>query len=135
MPIKILPLTLKKQWFDMILSGEKKEEYREIKDYWGMRFLWSKDEIEWACWQEMLEDMKQPYRRHNGPKDLMDFFGVQFKGYEAIHFVNGYGSKRPAFDIEIENITIKRGKEEWGAEAGVFYFVFQLGEILKGVRA
>ena len=28
-------MTLKKKWFDMIKSGEKKEEYREIKPYWG----------------------------------------------------------------------------------------------------
>ena len=32
-------LTLKKQWFDMIVSGEKAEEYREIKPYWEKRFL------------------------------------------------------------------------------------------------
>ena len=32
-------LTLKKQWFDMILSGVKKEEYRDIKPYWEKRFL------------------------------------------------------------------------------------------------
>ena len=32
-----LNLTLKKKWFDMILSGEKKEEYREIKQYWRKR--------------------------------------------------------------------------------------------------
>lgn len=32
--MKILELTLKKKWFDMIKSGEKLEEYREIKDYW-----------------------------------------------------------------------------------------------------
>ena len=36
---KILHLTLKKKWFDMILSGEKKEEYREIKPYWDKRFI------------------------------------------------------------------------------------------------
>lgn len=29
----IVPLTLKKKWFDMIASGEKLEEYREIKPY------------------------------------------------------------------------------------------------------
>jgi len=32
-----LKLTLKKKWFDMISSGEKKEEYREIKPYWIKR--------------------------------------------------------------------------------------------------
>jgi len=35
--MKILHLTLKKKWFDMILSGEKTEEYREIKPYWNKR--------------------------------------------------------------------------------------------------
>jgi hypothetical protein len=35
--VKILHLTLKKQWFDMILNGQKKEEYREIKPYWRSR--------------------------------------------------------------------------------------------------
>jgi len=36
---KVLHLTLKKKWFDMIASGEKKEEYREIKPYWDKRFI------------------------------------------------------------------------------------------------
>ena len=35
--MKTLHLTLKKKWFDMILSGIKKEEYREIKPYWDSR--------------------------------------------------------------------------------------------------
>lgn len=30
-------LTIKKKWFDMILSGVKKEEYREIKPYYDSR--------------------------------------------------------------------------------------------------
>lgn len=40
---RVLHLTLKKKWFDMIASGEKKEEYREIKPYWIKRLkfdLW-----------------------------------------------------------------------------------------------
>lgn len=37
--MKVLHLTLKKKWFDMILSGEKKEEYREMKPYWHKRLL------------------------------------------------------------------------------------------------
>ena len=32
-----LHLTLTKNWFDLILSGKKKEEYREIKPYWEKR--------------------------------------------------------------------------------------------------
>jgi len=35
--MRILHLTLKKKWFDMIASGEKREEYREMKPYWHKR--------------------------------------------------------------------------------------------------
>lgn len=34
----MLTLPIKKRWFDMILSGEKKEEYREVKPYYERRF-------------------------------------------------------------------------------------------------
>lgn len=34
----MLTLPIKKKWFDMIKSGEKTEEYREIKKYYGTRF-------------------------------------------------------------------------------------------------
>lgn len=37
--MNILHLTLKKKWFDMIASGEKREEYREIKPYWSKRLI------------------------------------------------------------------------------------------------
>ena len=33
----MLTLPIKKKWFDMILSGEKKEEYREKTEYWERR--------------------------------------------------------------------------------------------------
>ena len=35
--MRILYLTLKKEWFDMIEAGIKTEEYREIKEYWEKR--------------------------------------------------------------------------------------------------
>lgn len=34
---KVLKLTLKKMWYDLILLGVKQEEYREIKEYWLKR--------------------------------------------------------------------------------------------------
>ena len=34
----MLTLPIKKKWFDMIKSGEKKEEYRDIKPYYDSRF-------------------------------------------------------------------------------------------------
>lgn len=38
---KILHLVLKQKWYDMIASGEKKEEYREVKPYWDKRLMWA----------------------------------------------------------------------------------------------
>lgn len=35
----MLVLPIKKEWFDMIASGKKKEEYREIKPYYDKRFM------------------------------------------------------------------------------------------------
>ena len=35
--MKVLHLTVHKQWFDMIASGEKTEEYRKIKPHWDSR--------------------------------------------------------------------------------------------------
>ena len=37
--MKTLDLVLKRKWYDMIASGEKTEEYREIKPYWIMRMM------------------------------------------------------------------------------------------------
>lgn len=36
---KVLHLTLMKKWFDLIKSGQKKIEYRDIKPYWTKRLL------------------------------------------------------------------------------------------------
>lgn len=36
---KVLTLSVKKEWFDKIVSGEKTEEYREIKPYWASRLV------------------------------------------------------------------------------------------------
>ena len=34
----MLTIPIKKEWFDMIKSGEKPEEYREMTLYWTKRF-------------------------------------------------------------------------------------------------
>lgn len=41
--MRILHLTLKKKWFDLIKCGEKKREYREDKPYWQKRLLEGED--------------------------------------------------------------------------------------------
>lgn len=43
--MKTVSMTIKRKWFDLILSGEKKEEYRERKKYWIRRLLYGDDVI------------------------------------------------------------------------------------------
>ena len=40
MYMKILDLPLKKEWYNMIDSGIKTEEYRELKPFWANRLLY-----------------------------------------------------------------------------------------------
>lgn len=40
----VLPLVLKGKWYDMIASGEKREEYRDATPYWAVRLKnWDDD--------------------------------------------------------------------------------------------
>ena len=46
--MRILDLPLKKEWYEMIESGIKTEEYREIKPYWIKRLCNNVDKL-WQC--------------------------------------------------------------------------------------
>lgn len=98
--MKVLHLTLKKQWFDMIASGEKKEEYREIKPYWQSRLC-------------------SHFPHKNAARD-----------YDYILFKNGYSDKSPWIKVEWKDMVVATGKPDWGAEPGKEYFVIKLGEII-----
>lgn len=37
--MKVLHLVIKRKWYDMIASGKKIEEYREITPYWANRLF------------------------------------------------------------------------------------------------
>ena len=39
---RVLVLHVRKEYFDQIKAGKKKEEYREIKDYWTKRLFMQK---------------------------------------------------------------------------------------------
>lgn len=112
----MLTLPIKKKWFDMILSGEKKEEHREIKPYWDTRF---------ETWLEIL-------------KGEMDFFFRDVLKDNKIPmpvlpilFRNGYSKESPSFIAKC-TLSIGTGKEEWGAEKGKEYFILTVQEVLKG---
>jgi len=134
---KVLYLPIKKKWFDMIASGKKHEEYREIKDYWARRFIYAykADDLEPQAWDEMVNDLKNPFKRHSSVSELLNYFGINIRCYDFIQFKNGYNKKSPEIMVEFNGIEIKRGIERWGAEKGVFYFTIHLGDIIYNYEA
>ncbi len=106
METRTLKMTLNKKWFDMILSGEKKEEYREIKRHWIQRLC---DEVE--------------YEMNYG-----NWEGI-FKKFNFVEFSNGYSPKSRKMIVEFKGIEIGEGKSQWGAERETEYFKIHLGAI------
>lgn len=124
--MKTLVLPLKKKWYDMIASGEKTEEYREIKTFWINRFL------SWFDGDRLGNYYDSTYPVATTViADLIDKEIDWRNIYDTVTFTLGYPkkgdmSRRMAF--KIESITIEEGKLEWGAEIGKKYFVIKLGE-------
>lgn len=125
-----LHLVLKKKWYELIESGIKKEEYREIKPYWIKR-LWynptfdkngrvieKKPITDWTintCKERNIDLIEMAHKGNMLPKD-----------FNTVCFHLGYTGTKIFF--QIKNIIIDIGKEEWGAEKNKQYFVIKLGD-------
>ena len=96
-----LKLVLKKKWYDMIESGIKLEEYRDIKEHWTTRLV------------EAIVDT---------PK---------FKDIETVTFYLGYAKNRLKMQFKVVGVCVGAGVPEWGAEIGKNYYVIKLGERLQ----
>ena len=121
--MKILHLTLKRKWFDLIASGEKKEEYREIKPYWVARLV---DSLEMPRQWELNEGFAFEWPKGSGLMSVME----TAQHYDVVEFRNGYAKDSPKMRVEILDIVQDYGKEVWGAEFGKPYFVIKLGNVL-----
>lgn len=110
--MKVLHLTLKKKWFDLIAVGEKKEEYRDQKEYWWKRLC-------------TVGPMKYSLATIFNDGEQVDSL---FVDYTHICFRNGYSSDARKLTIQCLGIRIGEGRPEWGAEPGKRYFVIKLGE-------
>lgn len=106
----------------MIASGEKAEEYREIKEYWVARLV---DVFEHPRSWEVEEGFAFMWKG-TGPHGM-----ESAQHYDVVQFRNGYSKNAPAVTIEIKDITQGYGKEAWGAEPGKPYFVIKLGKIIQ----
>lgn len=111
----MLILPIKKKWFGMILSGEKKEEYREIKPYYMTRFR------NMMSVHPLVSDNAVIERLRKGQEKFL--YRIQFR--------NGYSKNSPSFIAKC-TLSIGTGKEEWGAEKDKEYFILTVQEILNG---
>lgn len=94
-------LPIKKEWFDMILSGEKKEEYREIKPY---------------------------YRSRLYNEGFLDQYGLPTLYQGRVLFRNGYSKTSPSFVAKC-TLSVGPGRPEWGSRAGEEYYILKILDI------
>ena len=108
---KVLTLTVSKQWFDMILAGEKKEEYRAIKSYWINRLLQEKyggsDEYRKVAMHPEFDMLIS----NSKLKELLEKKTARFIPYTYVCFYNGYAKSRQWIEKEIESISIGKPKK------------------------
>jgi hypothetical protein len=108
--MKTLHLPLKAQWYDMIESGEKKEEYRELSPHWRMRIMKCRERACAHCFclscAQGLDD-----------DDVIKITHVRFR----------YGYTKRTMLFKLDSVTIGKGRPEWGSPDHKV-FILKLGE-------
>ena len=128
--MKTLDLVLKRKWYDMIDSGVKTEEYREIKPYWIMRMMEEID-MDFHAYEKVRRETAVFYENNEHLLIHALYHGsMKFNDFDKVTFHLGYAKNRPSMTFAIKEIVIDEGKEEWGALPGETYFVIKLGERL-----
>ncbi len=102
----MLTLPIMKKWADMILSGEKKEEYRAMSRYWATRF-------------------RKVVGSHDFNRALT---GKNSQGVYTVKYQVGYNNTGKRFLVNFR-LRTGYGKKEWGAEEGVKYFIVGIENI------
>lgn len=117
-----LQLSLKRKWFEMTKSGEKKEDYREINTYWINRLI---EDFSW--------DMTKYPLKLNGDKDVLNKGSMKPKSFDTNTMTLGYPKSTDTeriLRLEHKGIEIGYGNPEWGAEPNKLYFIIKHGKIL-----
>ena len=127
---KTLHLNLKRKWYDLIESGIKTEEYRDLKDYFYRIFInRNVPAIQRGFFSILYTSITSGnYKEHELQQANILLPNIT-KDYKTITFSNGYAKDRDQFVIELKGIEIKEGNPDWGAEAGKKYFVLHLGHV------
>lgn len=114
-----LHLVLKRKWWDMIASDEKKEEYRDVNHYWAIRLL--DRQYRWYS-----QNIDYPNNFIDWLRFRLAHKDIAFRSYENVCFHLGYTNTTMTFRIDY--FMLSMGKEAWGAKPNKYYFVIKLGE-------
>lgn len=120
--MKILHLPLKKEWYNAIENGDKREEYRERTTYWLQRLM------QWADGEPISKISAGRIMEY--PMGTFEW-GPQFKDYDAVCFSYGYTRRRMLW--ECKGIDFGQGRPEWGAPDHET-FIIKLGNRLNDER-
>lgn len=133
----MLILPIKKKWFDMILSGEKREEYRDIKEYYETRFqnLFGAITI-----YPFIEDYSASDTTpasiflHRSEYELLQGEAVPEEirkdSVQEIIFRNGYSKNSKEIKARCR-LRIGKGRPEWGVSPGKQYYVLEILSVEK----
>lgn len=105
----------------MIVSGEKLEEYREIKDHWIQRVA--------LCSGNTPVPFGYFCQKADCHSCITRGEGFKPKHFDAVEFTNGYGNHRPRITVECKGINIGIGNQHWGAPKETV-FIISLGKII-----
>ena len=95
---KVLALTISKEWYELIVAGEKNEEYRAIKPYWASRLV-----------NQNAESGMVGFDEFGGYTAVIG--EPEYKPFTHVLFTNGYRKDSPRIEKEIESITIGKPKK------------------------
>lgn len=116
----MLTLPIKTKWFNMILSGEKKEEYREIKEYYETRFQNLFGAI--TIYPSSIFPDRSKYELLQGEAVPEE---IRKDSVQEIIFRNGYSKDSKEIKARCR-LRIGKGKSEWGAEPDKQYYILEI---------
>ncbi len=116
----MLTLPIQRKWFDMILSGTKKEEYRDIKEYYETRFQNLFGAI--TIYPSSIFSDRSKYELLQGEAVPEE---IRKEGIQEIIFRNGYSKNSKAIKARCR-LRIGKGRPEWGAEPDKQYYILEI---------
>ena len=98
----ILHIPIKREFFDAILAGTKKEEYRDFSPFWISRLATVNE---------------------RGEVD-------GFREYDIVRFRNGYNPDSPVMDVEFIETIIQKNTSAPRRSKSRYIFAILLGKVL-----